>query len=58
MINDAHQKEVICQSVQSLDEVLLDHMVREVVSNLFGIEKDCKTWTDAVKTYAFGNYGM
>ena len=55
ILENATKKEVISHSFQSLSEVLLDVTIKEVVSNMFGVEKDPHTWTDAVKFYAFRN---
>ena len=55
VLDSATEKEVISQSSDSLSEILLDYTIKVVVSNMFGVEQDPQTWTDAVKFYAFGN---
>ena len=55
VLDNANQKEVIFLSCKSLSEVLLDYTIKEVVSIMFGVEKDPNKWTDDVKAYAYGN---
>ena len=55
VLDNAVQKEIIFKSTNCLSEVLLDYTIKEVVSLMFGVRKDPNTWSDYVKTYAFGN---
>ena len=54
ILNDATQEEVLCHTCGALSDVLTDHFIKEVVSKMLGVVKDPKTWSDAVKAYAFG----
>ena len=54
VIDNAVQKDVIIRSCTCLSEVLLDFTIKEVISLMFGVGKNSDTWTDVVKTYAFG----
>ena len=54
-IDNAFQKDVIFKYNTCLKEVLLDSVIKDVVSLIFGVKKDPNTWTDSVKTFAFGN---
>ena len=54
-IDNAFQKDVIFKYNTCLKEVLLDSVIKDVVSLMFGVKKDPNTWTDSVKTFAFGN---
>jgi len=55
VLDSATQKEVMSQSFHSLSEVLMDFTIKDVISNMFGVDTDPHTWTDAIKFYAFGN---
>jgi len=55
VLDDATQEEVLCQSYETLSDVLLDFTIRDMVSNMFGVMKDPKTWSAAVHAYAFGD---
>ena len=54
ILDNATGKETLSESCQCLSEVLLDSTIREVVSIMFGVTKDDKTWSDDLKAYAFG----
>src|SRR5687767_13871668 len=55
VIDNASQKDTISNSNNCLSEVILDLVIKEVVSLMFGVDKDTNTWTDSIKTFAFGN---
>jgi hypothetical protein len=55
VINNAGQKDFIKKCHTCLSEVLLDHTLKEVVSLSFDVKKDPSTWTDTIRTYAYGN---
>ena len=55
ILNDATKEEVLCQTCGALSDVLTDYTIREVVSKMFGVMKDPKTWSEALKAYAFGD---
>jgi hypothetical protein len=55
VIDKAVEKDTIFNSNNCLSEVLLDSTIKEIVSLMFGVKKDPNTWTDSIKTYAFGN---
>lgn len=55
VINNASEKDFIQECHTCLSEVLLDYTIKEVVSLAFDVKKDPSTWTEAVKTYAYGN---
>ena len=55
ILDSATEKEVISQPYHFLSEVLLDFIIKEVISSMFGVEKNPHTWTEAVKFYAFGS---
>ena len=55
VIDNAVQKDIIIKSSCCLSEVLLDFTIKEVVSLMFGVNKDLNSWADSVKTFAFGN---
>ena len=54
VLEGAAEKEVMSQSCHCLSEVILDFTIKEVVSLMFGVEKDPATWNDSIKVYAFG----
>ena len=54
ILNDATQEEVLCHTCGASSDVLMDYTIREAVSKMFGVMKDPKTWSDALKAYAFG----
>jgi hypothetical protein len=54
-IDNAVQKEIFCASNTCLSEVLMDCTIKEIVSLMFGVNKNPAIWTNSVKTYAFGN---
>ena len=54
ILDDATKEEVLCHTCGALSDVLTDHFIKEVVSKMLGVVKDPKTWSDAVKAYAFG----
>ena len=58
VLDDAAKAGVLSKSFQCLQEVLLDSTIKEAISKMFNAEKDSKTWTHEIKTYAFGNYDM
>ena len=49
------QKDFIIQPNYCLSEVLQDYTIKEVVSLMFGVNKDFNQWSESVKTYAFGS---
>lgn len=55
VIENAGQKDMIFKSHNCLSEVLQDPYIEKVVPLMFGVEQHQLTWTDAIKTYAFGN---
>ena len=55
VINNAGQKDFIKKFNTCLSEVLLEYTLKEVVALTFDVKKDPSTWTDTVKTYAYGN---
>ena len=55
VLENASQKNIIFHSMNSLSEVLMDGAIKEVMSFMFGVTKDTNTWTDSLKTYAFGS---
>jgi len=54
-IDNASKKDIIFQSNSCLSEVLKDSTIWEIVSLMFGVEKHPDTWSDAVRSYAYGN---
>ena len=54
-MNNAFQKEITFESNNCLSEVLMDGAIKEIVSLMFGVQKDPNTWTDSVKAYAYGH---
>ena len=55
VIENAGQKDMIFKSHNCFSEVLQDSYIEKVVPLMFGVEQHQLTWTDAIKTYAFGN---
>jgi len=55
VLDNATEKEIISQSLQCLSEVLMDFTIKEIIHNMFGVQKDTTNWPDAIKAYAFGN---
>src|SRR5687767_161475 len=55
IIDSAVEKDIIYRTKNSLSEVLLDKDIREIVSSMFGVNKDISTWSESVTRYAFGN---
>lgn len=54
VIDNAVQHDIIKKPNTCLSEVLLDYTIKEVVSLIFGVKKDPCTWTETVKSYAYG----
>ena len=55
VIDNTTQKDFIVQTNFCLSEVLQDFTIKEVVSLMFGVNKDFNLWSESVKPYAFGN---
>ena len=55
VLDYATEKDFICQTFYSLSGVLMDPAIKEVVSQVFGVNKDPITWAPEMKHYAFGN---
>ena len=55
VIENSAEKDIIIKSNNCLSEVLLDSTIKDIVSLMFGVNKDPSTWTDSIHTYAFGN---
>ena len=49
------KKDKVFECKECLSDVLLDFTIKEVVSLMFGVDKDPNKWSDSIKTYAFGN---
>ena len=54
VVDNAGQNDIIFQSKTCLSEVLLDCTIKEIVSLMFGVNKNQDTWPDLIKTYAYG----
>ena len=55
VLNTAGQKDLIKKSYTCLSKVLMNYTIKEVVFLMLDVKKDPITWTDNVKTYAYGN---
>ena len=55
VLHNATENEIIFEPFHCLLEFLCNYTIKEIVSIMFGVEKNPKTWTNTVKAYAFGN---
>ena len=55
VLDDATEKGFICQTFYSLSGALMNPAIKEVISQVFGVDKDPITWAPKMKHYAFGN---
>ena len=53
VLDTAFEHEVLSESFHSLSEVLIDHTIKEVVLNMFGLKNESDEWPYAVKAYAY-----
>ena len=56
LLDNAGLKEVIIKSCACLSEILIDSTIKEVVSLMFGVNKDTSTWIDSINKFASGIY--
>lgn len=54
VLEKAFDSKIAYQSSDCLSEAFCDFTIYEVVYLMFGMNKDPKTWTDSVKTFALG----
>ena len=55
VLDHADQNDIIIQYNVNLLEVLMNQTIKEIVPLMFGVTSDPNTWSDSVKTHAFGN---
>ena len=54
VVESAAEREIITKHCACLSEVLMDFTIREIVRNMFGINKAPDTWPTGIETFAYG----